>query len=157
MGNYVKKMFTLIGSVGMIMFVILGPIGIIGAVYVGGVILVVGTAWGILSVIFKSTDSNSVKDGIFEKAKIFYESCIKKKNRKFAGILSIFLGFIGIHKFYLGDKKKGFIYFLVGTLLSGFGGFIFTLFSSIIEGVKIFKMSDEEFKEKYHIEQRGED
>ena len=36
----------------------------------------------------------------------------KKKNRTLAGILAILAGSVGIHKFYLGQWKKGLLYLL---------------------------------------------
>ena len=35
-----------------------------------------------------------------------------KKNKTIAGVLAFFLGTIGIHKFYMGEYKKGLIYLL---------------------------------------------
>ena len=64
------------------------------------------------------------------------------KDKKTAGLLSIFLGTFGAHKFYLNNKKMGKIYLL----------FSFTsipTFLGIYEGIKFLMMSDEEFKNKY--------
>ena len=36
----------------------------------------------------------------------------KKKNRTLAGVLAILTGTLGIHKFYLGQWKKGLLYLL---------------------------------------------
>lgn len=63
-------------------------------------------------------------------------------NRKKAGLLAIFLGWFGAHKFYLGEYGKGILYFIFyATLLP----FIF----SIIEGINILTMDDSQFQEKY--------
>lgn len=35
-----------------------------------------------------------------------------KKNRTLAGVLAFFLGTVGIHKFYMGEYKKGLIYLI---------------------------------------------
>lgn len=37
---------------------------------------------------------------------------IPKKNKTLAGVFAIFLGTIGIHKFYMGQWKQGLIYLL---------------------------------------------
>ncbi|MCR4837985.1 MAG: TM2 domain-containing protein [Eubacterium sp.] len=36
----------------------------------------------------------------------------RKKNRTLAGVLAILTGTLGIHKFYLGQWKKGILYLL---------------------------------------------
>ena len=61
-----------------------------------------------------------------------------------AGLLGIFLGWLGIHKFYLGYQKEGIIQLVIGLVTCG-GSFIF----SIIEGVIYLTKSDEEFVETY--------
>jgi TM2 domain-containing membrane protein YozV len=64
------------------------------------------------------------------------------KNKTTAGILAIFLGGLGIHKFYLGKWIQGFIYLI----------FCFTYIPAIIaifEGISYFIQSDEEFNKKY--------
>jgi TM2 domain-containing membrane protein YozV len=44
------------------------------------------------------------------------------KTKLVAGLLGIFLGSIGIHKFYLGDTKAGVIRIVVTVLTLGIGG-----------------------------------
>ncbi len=51
-----------------------------------------------------------------------------------AGLLAIFLGALGIHKFYLGYTKAGIIMLLVTVLTLGFGGFIMGIIG-FIEGI----------------------
>lgn len=46
------------------------------------------------------------------------------KSRFIAGILQIFLGSIGIGRFYLNDKKTGCFQILASVLTLGFGGFV---------------------------------
>lgn len=58
------------------------------------------------------------------------------KSKVAAGILAILLGTLGIHKFYLGDSKKGVIYLLVSLLTCGIGALVIQILS-IIEGVQI--------------------
>lgn len=64
------------------------------------------------------------------------------KNRTTAGILALFLGGLGLHKFYMGKALMGFFYLL----------FCWTLIPSLVgffEGIGLFRMSDEEFARKY--------
>ena len=64
------------------------------------------------------------------------------KNKVLAGILAIFLGCLGIHKFYLGKKWAGVLCILF------FWTYIPT-FAGVIEGIFILAQSDEKFKKKY--------
>ena len=74
------------------------------------------------------------------------------KDKTIAGLLGLFLGLIGIHQFYLGDNKKGVIYLLIGL----FGWilivppFILAIIV-LIESIKLFIMSEEEFNSKYNL------
>lgn len=71
----------------------------------------------------------------------------QEENKKIiAGILAILVGYLGIHKFYLGYTKEGIIQLLLGLLL-GIGGII-----GIIEGIIYLTKSDQEFYQTY---QRG--
>jgi len=71
-----------------------------------------------------------------------------------AGILAILLGWLGIHKFYLGYKTEGIIMVLVSVLscfiLAGIMSII-----GIIEGILYLTKSDEEFVETYINGQKG--
>ena len=68
------------------------------------------------------------------------EDC--KYNKLTAGLLALFLGGFGIHKFYLGDSSSG-IWYLVfcWTGIPEILGFI--------DGIILLAMSDEEFNRKY--------
>jgi TM2 domain-containing membrane protein YozV len=44
------------------------------------------------------------------------------KSKMVAGLLGIFLGSIGVHKFYLGDSKAGIIRIVVTVVTLGIGG-----------------------------------
>ena len=44
------------------------------------------------------------------------------KTKLVAGLLGIFLGSIGVHKFYLGDSKAGIIRIVVTVVTLGIGG-----------------------------------
>lgn len=71
---------------------------------------------------------------------------VKKKGRKSriaAALLSLFLGGVGIHKFYLSRKISGAFYILLlWTTVP--------IFLSVIEAIYLFAISDEKFDEKYN-------
>lgn len=71
-----------------------------------------------------------------------------KKNKIAAGLLGIFLGAFGIHKFYLGYNTQGLILLLVTILTCFFGSFI-TGIIGIIEGIIYLTKTDEEFDKEY--------
>lgn len=74
----------------------------------------------------------------------------QEDNKKvISGILAILLGYLGIHKFYLGYTKEGIIQLILG-LMFGIGGVI-----GIIEGIIYLTKSDEEFYQTYQIGKRG--
>lgn len=64
------------------------------------------------------------------------------RNRIVAALLAVFLGWIGIHKFYLGKPAQGIIYILFAwTAIPAIIG--------IIEGIIYLTMSDKAFENKY--------
>ncbi len=64
------------------------------------------------------------------------------KNKIAAGLLGIFLGGIGLHKFYLGQVGWGILYLLTcWTFIPGIVGFI--------EGIIYLTMTDQSFSAKY--------
>jgi len=79
------------------------------------------------------------------------------KNKVAAGLLALFLGTIGIHKFYLGYSTAGIIMLLVSVI-----GAIVTLgiatgvmaIIAFIEGIIYLTKSDEEFDQIYVQNQR---
>ncbi len=78
-----------------------------------------------------------------------------------AGILAIFLGWAGIHKFILGYQKEGIILLvasIIGFVLSciGIGYFIVwaTWLIGFIEGIIYLTKSDEEFYNTYQVGKR---
>ncbi|MFB9077878.1 TM2 domain-containing protein [Flavobacterium procerum] len=74
----------------------------------------------------------------------------REENKKVvAGILAILLGYLGIHKFYLGYTKEGVIQILLNVFF-GIGGVI-----GIIEGIIYLTKSDEDFYNTYQRNQRG--
>lgn len=65
-----------------------------------------------------------------------------QKNKTTAGLFALFLGGIGIHKFYLGKTGLGFVYLIF------FWTFIPALIA-FVEAILFFTMKDEEFNKKY--------
>lgn len=76
-----------------------------------------------------------------------------------AGLLAIFLGAFGIHKFYMGYMQEGLI-LLLSTLIilpiltlvtCGFGSFLYPIVGIIpvIEGIIYLTMSDKQFDDTY--------
>ncbi len=79
------------------------------------------------------------------------------KNKTAAGLLAIFLGHWGIHKFYLGYTVPGIIFLLINTV-----GWVITIWFLgipniilgiivVIEGIIYLTKSDEEFEQTYVI------
>ncbi|UBF25741.1 NINE protein [Kovacikia minuta CCNUW1] len=65
------------------------------------------------------------------------------KSRTTAGLLALFLGGLGVHKFYLGEGGKGVLYLV----------FFWTYVPAIIalvEAIILFSMSDTDFNAKYN-------
>ncbi|MGI6379231.1 MAG: NINE protein [Anaerolineae bacterium] len=75
-----------------------------------------------------------------------------QKSRLTAGLLAIFLGGLGIHKFYLGYNKAGIIMLLVSIvglpLTAGIAWFAMGIVS-LIEGIIYLTKSDDEFDAVY--------
>jgi len=74
-----------------------------------------------------------------------------KKEKWPAVLLAFTLGWIGIHKFYLGYKSEGMVMLLVGaigTLCVGLGLLVMEIIA-IIEAVKYVTLTEEEFQETY--------
>jgi TM2 domain-containing membrane protein YozV/RNA polymerase subunit RPABC4/transcription elongation factor Spt4 len=72
------------------------------------------------------------------------------KNRIVAGVLGILLGWLGIHKFYLGYTKQGLIMLLVSILTSWIWiGPVIMGTIGLIEGIIYLVKSDEDFYATY--------
>ncbi|MBB2166348.1 TM2 domain-containing protein [Gluconacetobacter sp. 1b LMG 1731] len=79
-----------------------------------------------------------------------------EKSKVVAGLLAIFLGGFGIHKFYLGYNKAGIVMLLFtmfGFLFFGIPGAIIWLIG-LIEGVIYISKSDQDFFETYVAHQK---
>lgn len=71
-----------------------------------------------------------------------------------AALLGIFLGYLGIHKFYLGYQNEGLIMLLVTVLSAGCAGFVIGIIGTI-EGIIYLTKSDEDFVATYIHGQKG--
>ena len=77
------------------------------------------------------------------------------KNRLTAGLLAIFLGGFGVHKFYLGYNNSGLVYLLTNTIGWFITAFLLGLPNlalaviALIEGITYLSKSDEEFDRTY--------
>ena len=82
------------------------------------------------------------------------------KNKLTAGLLAIFLGGLGIHKFYLGFTGPGLVFLLtntVGWLISWillFTPNIALGVVALIEGIIYLTKSDEEFEQLYVVQKK---
>jgi TM2 domain-containing membrane protein YozV len=74
-----------------------------------------------------------------------------EKSKVVAGLLALFLGMLGIHKFYLGQKTSGIIYLICGTIgwLLVVPALIVAVLS-LIDGITYLTQSDEEFYRTTH-------
>ena|SRR5690554_6630715 len=68
---------------------------------------------------------------------------IKVKNKIIAGLLAIFLGTFGIHKFYLGETSKGVLHLLF--FWTGIPTIV-----GIVEGIYYLIMKEHDFMQKYN-------
>ena len=73
---------------------------------------------------------------------------VSHKSKKVAGLLGIFLGGAGAHKFYMGSWGWGIVYLAV-ALLSGLILWLIPGVLGIIEGIQFLNMSEDTFAEKY--------
>ena len=80
------------------------------------------------------------------------------KEKMVAGLLGIFLGSLGIHKFYLGYTTEAIIMLAV-TIAGGFISLGIATFAmgtiGLIEGIIYLTKSDEEFQQMYVYNHKG--
>lgn len=85
----------------------------------------------------------------------------QSKSRVTAGVLALLLGYLGVHKFYLGFFIPGMVFLLANTV-----GLMFTwelLFLpnlaleviAFVEGVTYLTKSPQEFHQRYVVEQKA--
>ncbi len=87
----------------------------------------------------------------------YAQPVVNAKDHVAAGLLAIFLGWLGIHKFYLGYNTAGFIMLAVSIVGSIFtfglaAGVIWVI--SIIEGILYLTKSQSEFEQMYVFNKR---
>ncbi len=70
------------------------------------------------------------------------------KCRGAAGLLAIFLGSLGIHYFYMEKKSAGITCLLITLLSCGILGTILSVVT-LVQGILILCMSEEEFENRY--------
>ncbi len=82
---------------------------------------------------------------------------LRQKDHVSAGLLAVFLGMFGVHKFYLGCNQAGFIMLAVsiigGILTFGLAAAVIWLIA-IIEGIIYLSKSQTEFDQMYVLNQR---
>lgn len=93
--------------------------------------------------------------GYYQQA--YAQPVVATKDHVAAGLLAIFLGTLGIHKFYLGYNAAGFIMLAVtvlGSLLTfGLAGAVMWVIS-IIEGILYLTKTQTEFEQTYVLNKR---
>jgi TM2 domain-containing membrane protein YozV len=71
------------------------------------------------------------------------------KNKNTTALLALTAGFVGAHRFYLGQGFLGFLYIL-GAMGAWFFTFKLMVFIGVIEAIRFLTMSPEEFDQKYN-------
>ena len=75
-----------------------------------------------------------------------------KSKKTTAGIVGIFLGAFGGHKFVLGYQREGFIYLgvsVIGGIITCGGALFVTSILGLVESIMLLTKTPEEFKKKY--------
>jgi TM2 domain-containing membrane protein YozV len=82
------------------------------------------------------------------------------KNKIAAGLLAIFLGGLGIHKFYLGFTGPGLVFLLVNTVgwlvtwIMLFLPNVVLCVIALVEGIIYLTKTDEEFEQLYVVQKK---
>jgi len=71
-----------------------------------------------------------------------------EKNKLVAGLLALFLGGIGAHKYYMGSWGWGIVFTVAVILTMGFAGIV-TGIIALIEGIMFLVSTEEAFAAKY--------
>ena len=82
------------------------------------------------------------------------ESIQPTKSKVVAGVLGILVGWLGIHKFYLGYTGPGLVLLLASVLTCGIGSIV-TSVIGLIEGILYLVKTDEEFHEMYVVNRQS--
>jgi TM2 domain-containing membrane protein YozV len=86
-----------------------------------------------------------------------------ESKRMTAALLALFLGSLGIHKFYLGYKNAGIAYLVIWAIVSvfsiiscGIGSFFYIpmWIFSVVEAVIYFTKTDEQFIDIYQLNKK---
>ena len=72
------------------------------------------------------------------------------KNKTVAALLAIFFGTLGVHKFYLNRSSAGVFYIFLTFVMYNVYRLPISFFLSIIDAIRLFSMSEEEFDNKYN-------
>ena len=75
-------------------------------------------------------------------------------NKVLVGLMGIFFGALGVHKFILGYKKEAIIMLLVTLLTFGVGAFVMSIIG-LIEGIIYLTKSDDEYVSTYVTGKKG--
>ena len=71
------------------------------------------------------------------------------RNKTAAGLFAIFLGWAGVHRFYLGQVGLGVLYIFLTIISFGFVSGII----SLIDGIVLLNMAEQQFDQKYNAQQ----
>ncbi len=71
------------------------------------------------------------------------------RNKTAAGLFAFFLGWAGVHRFYLGQVGLGILYVVLTLISFGFVSGIL----SLIDAISFFSMTEEKFEAKYNAQQ----
>lgn len=79
----------------------------------------------------------------------------EEKSKMVYGILAIVLGWLGIHKFYVGDTKNGIIHLALTICLWIISiGPLVSWVIGLISGIKALTGTDADFHQKYVVEKK---
>ncbi|MBR3181739.1 MAG: TM2 domain-containing protein [Eggerthellaceae bacterium] len=102
-------------------------------------------------------DSPSYGSMSYAARQSYAAEAIRKKDHVSAGLLAIFLGMFGVHKFYLGCNNAGFIMLAVsiigGIFTFGLAAAVIWLIA-VIEGIIYLTKTQTEFDNIYVLNQR---
>ena len=74
-----------------------------------------------------------------------------QENKKIAaGVLAILVGYLGIHKFYLGYNTEGLIQLILTICTCGIAGII-----PFVEGIIYLTTSEDDFYQTYQVGKKG--